>query len=250
MRQNLRLNLHGVIGILFVILMFGVAYYLSWNISWWYFVTAIVLYSGAIIFLTYVEQNIRGTASSTEEEAVLFRLILGCHLALLFLAAGLLLQFHSYAIPESLGGGALPAEFFRGCYFIAAVVGGLAIPFMVLRISQGENSINIHGVVGILLVILMFGIAFYYGWNISWWYFIAAIAIYTGAIVFLNFFEDFLVVGKAPELFRLRLGCHLAFIFLLVGFAFHFQNEGVNFGFFIASIAGGLVIPYLLFRGS
>jgi len=37
---------------------------------------------------------------------------------------------------------------------------------------------------------------------------------------------------------------------LLVGFGLHFKDGGVAFAFFIASIAGGLVIPYLLFIGS
>jgi len=181
---------------------------------------------------------------------MLFRFELGCHLALLFLAAGLLLQFHEYIIPSSAGGGHLPDDFFRGCFFIAGIAGGLAIPFLVLRISQSKNSINFHGVVGILLIVLMFGIAFLYGWNISWWYFITAIVLYSGALLFLNLHEDIAVQGIAPELFRFRLGCHLAFIFLVVGLAFHFQNESINFGFFLAGIAGGLVIPYLLLRGS
>ncbi len=109
---------------------------------------------------------------------------------------------------------------------------------------------NPHGIIGMALIILMFGIAFLYDWNINWWYFILAIALYSGAIIFMTLGEDFSEQGSgpAPVLFRPRLGCHLAFIFLAVGLGLHFQNGGINFGFFIAGIAGGLVIPYLLFR--
>ena len=95
----------------------------------------------------------------------------------------------------------------------------------------------------------MFGIAFFYGWNINWWYFIGAIALYAGASTVLNLSTDLQPENGPPEtFFRARLGWHLAFLFLLAGFGLHFEDEGVNVGFFIASIAGGLVIPYLLFR--
>jgi len=234
MQQNLKLNLHGVVGILFVLLMFGIAFVLHWNIDWWYFVIALVLYSGAIILLTRAEE-----AETTQTTlSLIFRYLLGCHLALLFLAVGLLLHFQSYIIPSIAGGGQLP---FRAVFFLASVAGGLAIPFLLLKISQNKNTIDPHGVVGALLIILMFGIAFFYGWNINWWYFIGAIALYAGAIIFLKFLTDFPPeYGPPKTFFRARLGWRLAFIFLLVGFGLHFKDGGVNLGFFIASIAGGL----------
>ncbi len=52
MQQNLKLNPHGVVGILLVVLVFGVAYFLNWNINWIYFVVGVVLYAVAIIYLT------------------------------------------------------------------------------------------------------------------------------------------------------------------------------------------------------
>ncbi len=87
----------------------------------------------------------------------------------------------------------------------------------------------------------MFGIAVAYRWDIPWLYFIAAIVLYASANVAGNVFgEDDL---------RLRIGLHLAFIFLLVGFWLHSNNTTVYIGFFIGGIAGGLIIPYLIVRG-
>jgi hypothetical protein len=238
MQQNLKLNLHGVVGILFVLLMFGIAFVLHWNINWWYFVIALVLYSGAIILLTRAEE--KGATTETGQ-LLIFRCLLGCHFALLFLAVGLLIHFPNYTLFGYHGSD----NDIKPSYFVASVVGGLAIPFLLLRISQNKIALNTHGVIGMLLIILMFGIAFFYSWNITWWYFIGAIALYTGTSVVLNLRSE---VEPPGTFFRARLGWHLAFIFLLVGFGFHFQDGGINLGFFIASIAGGLVIPYLLFR--
>ncbi len=55
-----RLNLHGLIGIALIILMFGIAYTWNWSINWVYFVAAIMLYSVAIIFLTTRQANLEG----------------------------------------------------------------------------------------------------------------------------------------------------------------------------------------------
>jgi len=282
MQQNLKLNLHGLVAILLILLMFGTAFALKWNINWWYFVIAAVFYSTAVLFLT------------SREWDVTFRLLLGCHFALMFLILGLFIHFPDRAltnlraaftllsiliavavailllvlVPLVLsivsdgvdsqvatlitglvefaifcGVGILAALDVRSGYFIACVSGGLALPFLLLK---GKSSINLHGIIGMILIILIFGIAFFYDWTISWWYFILAIALYSGAIIFLTLGED--SQEPASELFKLRLSCHLAFVFLMVGLALHFQNEAINVGFFVVSVTGGLVIPHLLFR--
>src|SRR6266487_5866173 len=115
MPQDLKLNPHGVVGLLFIIVMFGVAFALSWNINWWYFVITLVLYSVAVLFLTGWEEAIRKTTQTTgygssayqpsskrDEKGLIlaqcyiFRWLLGCHLALMFLAVGLLIRFPDY----------------------------------------------------------------------------------------------------------------------------------------------------------
>lgn len=266
MQQNLKLNPHGVVGFLFITIMFGIAFALKWNINWWYFVIALVLYSVAVLFLTGREEATRQTtqttgyglsshppSSKTDEKKLIldqcyiFRWLLGCHFALMFLGVGLLIHFPNSSFMDLSPFGSLDA---RSSYFIASVIGGLALPFLLLRVVEGKNRVNLHGIIGIALITLMFGIALLYDWNIYWGYFILAIALYSGAIIFLNLVEDIPGEGPPPKLFRPRLGCHLAFVLLVVGLGLHFQNMGINFGFFVAGVAGGLVIPYLLFRES
>jgi hypothetical protein len=59
-------------------------------------------------------------------------------------------------------------------------------------------------------------------------------------------------VGRIREdlwFFQWLLGCHLAFLFLAGGLWLNFPNFFVQMGIFLASVAVGLVIPFLLFRG-
>lgn len=254
MQQNLKLSLHGMVGTLFVVLLFGVAFLLGWNIRWGYLVTALVLYSGTVIALTKAEEKATQQGSVTTR-LVIFRFLLGCHIALLLLILGLLIHFQDYHYSQqTIFGGTqeetAPSDVFAFIYFLASTLGGLAIPFLLLRISQNQNTLNPDGILGTLLIFLMLVIAYLYAWNISWWYFSLALIMYSAAIISLNLLTDFPPQNLSPPTFRSRLGSHLAFLLLVVGFLLHFQDEGVNVGFFIASIAGGLVIPYLLFRGS
>jgi hypothetical protein len=132
---------------------------------------------------------------------------------------------------------------------VARIVGGLAIPFMRLRIwSLNKIRINPHGLVALLLILLMLGIAFFYNWSLDWLSWLdlrGAIALYGAACLPYVVFKDLPGRGR-----RSSLGKHLAFFFLRVGFGLHFKNGIAIIGFFIASIAAGLVIPYLLLRDS
>ena len=234
MLQGLKINPHGAVGVVFIVLMFGIAFLLNWNVNWWYFSIAVVLYSAAVISMTNARADDRW--------------LLGCHLTLLFWAVGLLLHFQDYSFQTSSGSETIPALLLGFFYFIASIFGGLTLPFLVLR-AQGI----LHGLVALLLIIIMFGIAFLYNWNLGayWLYFITAITLYVIACLSLN--PDHLDYASRygespPSVVREQLGCHLAFIFLLVGFALHFKDVGAIIGFFIASIAIGLAIPYMLFR--
>ncbi len=262
-RGYLKNNWNGQVGLPFLILLIGFAFFRNWNISWWYFITTIVLYFGAIIFLSKWQEKysrvISGLSVSTyhlewmKPAWLIFLYLLGCHVALLFLAIGLLLSFpnstHLFGIPIS-------GEIMRFLYFAVSIVGGLAIPFVLLRILEDRKGdhkivINLSGLVALILIALMFGIAFFYRWSFDWiyWlYFVAAVGLYVGACIRLN--PGPYTDRTRLEFVRNQFGWHLAFVFLIVGFALHFNNGISIVGFFIASIAVGLVIPYLLFRDS
>src|SRR5256885_820072 len=123
MQQNPRLNPHGVAGILFIVLMFGIAFFLNWNINWWYFVPAVVLYSWAVISLTRAEEQISEEEIPEERlsaEWLISRCLLACHLTLLFLAGGLLLHFQDYTYRPFFGDSAvISVGFLSVGYFIS-----------------------------------------------------------------------------------------------------------------------------------
>lgn len=111
------LNPHGVFGFVAVLIMVGVAFILRWQINWWYFVLAILLYSIAIITGTLSQED----THDQDESFQLFRVLLGSHIAFIFLAGGLLLN---------------PSNFFvQVGIFLAAVAAGMAMPFLLLRKS-------------------------------------------------------------------------------------------------------------------
>src|SRR2546428_13278873 len=56
LRGRLRLNPHGIVAGLFIILMFGIAFFLDWNIGWGCFSVSVVLYSVPVISLTFIER--------------------------------------------------------------------------------------------------------------------------------------------------------------------------------------------------
>jgi hypothetical protein len=81
-------------------------------------------------------------------------------------------------------------------YFIASALGGLAIPFLLFK----SPSI-LHGPLALLLIILMFEVAFLYSWNfneIYLAYFGLAIILYTYACLSLN--RDRWSGGNPPSL--------------------------------------------------
>lgn len=250
MHPSLRLNTHGIVGILGIILMFGIAYALNWNISWWYFIPALVLYSLAILGLTRVK-----------DQSETFRWLLGCHLSLILLAIGLLINFN-YLIQmfiHFLSGSnetdiAMIVPFFRLPYFVQAIAFGFMTAFLLFHKDSYDLKLSSHGIFALIFVVLMFAIAFFQRWAINLFYFLAAIDLYMGRIVYLNAIQEssnrYTARGsiiKSDPLKRL-LGCHFAFILLLIGFVLHFSSLEISYGFFIGSIAAGLVMPYLLFR--
>lgn len=241
-QYGLKLRGHGMFGVLMIIGMFILAYVLQWNIRWWYFIAAIVLYAVAILVLTAIEESPHGVRGIT------FRWFLGFHLALMFLAVGLLLRFQDFPSPSPPYRPNAPATLaYILLFFIASVLGGLAIPFMVIKWNN-KHTVSLSGLLALLLIILMFLIAAAYSWYIPWLYFFASIGLYG----FVNVVLNIEVTGSSglpvDRDDRFYMGEHLAFIFLLVGLLLHSNNDAFYIGFFIGGIAGGLIVPYLLFR--
>jgi hypothetical protein len=130
---KLKINPHGVFGMISILIMLAVAFAKKWDISWLYLVVAITSYSIAVIGLTI---HLDRLGEKTEElrrqqyqnrklkqiidEAFLgFRVLIGSHIAFALLILGLGLGFNS--VYSATG------------FFLVSVVGGLAIPFFLLR---------------------------------------------------------------------------------------------------------------------
>ncbi len=135
-------------------------------------------------------------------------------------------------------------------------------------------SLNRHGLLGIAAIALMVGIAFARGWQIPWLYFGAAVLFYAGAVIALSVWQDEernrqanllselhnpmfrdhhtinmeLSESRAAAFtfFRVLLGCHLAFSFQALGLLIDTESVVVRLGYFLASLAIGLVVPFLL----
>src|SRR5438105_1356183 len=92
---KLRVNIHGVIALGAIAAMVAVAFYLRWNIIWWYFVLAILIYSIAVISLTEAMEESGNLSRYRNYPGAFqsFRWLLSCHFALLLLAGGLWLNF-------------------------------------------------------------------------------------------------------------------------------------------------------------
>jgi hypothetical protein len=99
---------------------------------------------------------------------VAFRFLLGCHLAFLFLAGGLWLNFPNFFVQVGI--------------FLVSVAAGLVIPFLLLREVKRKAKtpqeayeaglmFNGYGLLGLVPLALIVGVAFYLGWNIIWWHF-------------------------------------------------------------------------------
>lgn len=256
MQQRLKFNPHGVVGVVFLVLMFGIAFFLNWNVNWWYFSIAVVLYSVAIISLTLAEERTRARGYVSREfvgfVGSIHKWLLGCHLALLFLAVGLF-------FPQPW------------LFFIPSIYGGLAIPFLLLktrteevigqttqtagygtptspycgygtptnpytdvaqRYTVSRTSIHLHGLIALLLIILMIGAGFLYylGKNFGKIYagvylgcVSLAIMAYIVANILLNQSSP---QGLKPQELKLQLGCHVAFILLIVGFVLPLKDVG------------------------
>ena len=127
-----------------------------------------------------------------------------------------------------------------------------------------------------MAIVLMVAVAFAKQWHIPWLYFGAAVLFYCGAVIALSVWQEeekgkqatlaaelhgprtrepMIIVEEINEskvvmftLYRALLGCHLAFAFQALGLLIDLSDAIVaRLGYFLASLAIGLAIPFLLF---
>lgn len=113
---RMRINAHGIIGIVAIGAMAAICHSLQWKISWLYVGTAVSLYALAVIGLTFWLEY---ENSSPLERIYALRFLIGSHLAFAALAFGVLLD--------------LPGFWANTAFFVAAVAVGITIPFLLIR---------------------------------------------------------------------------------------------------------------------
>src|SRR5947209_12327078 len=225
----MRLNIHGLVGTLLLILMFVIAYLQQWNIDWLNFIFAVVYYAGGVIFLSRF-----GLSSRMENFFLPF--LYGLHLAMVLVVIGFALRLSDGPI---------------GLFYLFLCAGvGADVPFMMLRVNNAETiSFNPLGSIGILALVIIFANAFYHQWNINWFYLLATIGLSCYA-----FYQTAYPSRSQDVDLSWRLGWYLAFLFLAIGVWFPFQSVSTTqsllgiTGYFLGAVAAGLALPFLLIR--
>jgi hypothetical protein len=246
MQQRLTFSLHGVVAFLLIVLMLASEYVRQLNTTWGPVGFFIFLYAFSVLFISVSRNSIqeastqpygqrRAMTGGSMYEFNLFRGLLGCHIACLFVLISLWLIFREDDLVASFFGEALA---------------GLLIPFLLFQRGNAGNyiDVNLHGLVSLVLICCMFLAAFFLAWNIVWWYFVVAVMGYALVVALTTYLQDATNIRSDLTLLRFLLGCHLAFVFLLVGVVLHFKDNGIYGIYLLASVAGGIAIPFLLLR--
>ena len=110
--------------------------------------------------------------------------------------------------------------------------------------KQSSFKFNGHGVVGVVAIGVMLGVAFLQNWNIDWLYFVIAVVAYSATI--LNF-TSVEYLRRSVDI-RWMYGAHIAFLLLAGGLWINIRGFFIQVGIFIAAVAVGLAIPFLLVR--
>ncbi|GAA2978819.1 hypothetical protein [Actinokineospora diospyrosa] len=120
---------------------------------------------------------------------------------------------------------------------------------------SAKIAINTHGLLGVVLILVAVGIAISKHWDVPWLYFLVGIVGYAGAVLFLTFqiSQSERPVRVHPPgyrftLLRCQYGAHLTFLFLIGGLLLPFDGFWLGVAIFIASLAAGMAIPFLLVR--
>lgn len=227
----MKLNTHGVLGILSIFGMIGIAFLKNWSINWIYFGVAITAYSFVVLLMTL---------SGRDEYYYPTLFLVGCHTALILLAAGMLLN------------GSAPTF----GVFVVCVAVGLAVPRLFLWKQAGRLGINLHGLLGIIALVVIGSLELLT--RKTPWYFGTAVILYSAPFI-LSVLNDISQSGKNQDepldswQIRLTWGWHLSLIFLTGGMFLDIERSSLPIWLtyltiFTTSIAAGLAIPFLLLR--
>ena len=107
----MKINIHGIIGIFAIAGMMWICMQKDWQVPWLYVVTSCLLYSGVVIFTSYVIYNNKATTP--------IQLLWGSHLSFLLLAGGLLINAQDFSTLLGI--------------FVSAIALGTSIPFMLVH---------------------------------------------------------------------------------------------------------------------
>lgn len=107
----MRINVHGIIGILAICGMMYICTLMSWQIPWLYVTVSCLVYSIVVITMSY--------EISRSSEIMPRQILWGSHISFVLLAGGLLIRAQEGWILLSI--------------FISAIALGIAIPFLVVH---------------------------------------------------------------------------------------------------------------------
>ena len=135
------------------------------------------------------------------------------------------------------------------------------------RPPRGLFRVNGHGVLGACCIATAAAIVVARNWNVTWIYFTVAAVAYAGALMIssreLRNIEQRQPYSDHAEHIELhhrelripyfqamrRLYCaHLSFVFLTAGLLISYSDYWLSVAIFIAAVACGCALPFLLFR--
>jgi hypothetical protein len=242
----MKLNFHGLSGVVIIVAMLAVAYSKNRGVPWGYCVAAIDIYVIAIVILTrryerrvaesrnphlMIYQRLRAQRFANNQRIWMF----GWHCAMALLTAGL------WLVLQKLDRNVL-------VIFLTSIFGGLVIP----RLLSEQNHLHWLGIVSLSAMV---GVATLKNWDIPWVYFAITVLLYSISVLGL-----LAIVAAENELgftgSRLVSGLHFALLFWAGGLLIHIDNIALQkrvgppiiyTGIIFLGLAAGLAVPFLLF---
>jgi hypothetical protein len=107
----MRINVHGIIGIVAIGAMMYICAQMAWQIPWFYVVISCIAYSAVVIVMSYATFN--------SSETTFRQILWGSHISFMLLAGGLLIKSQDGWILFGI--------------FLSAIALGMAVPFMIVH---------------------------------------------------------------------------------------------------------------------
>lgn len=236
----MRVNPHGILGVVAILTTLGVAVLRQDALVWTIAGLAIVLYTLLVLILTY---------SGRDNGFYGFLIILGAHLSIFLLAFSLLLSNTSDLL------------FTFAISFLCGVV-GFTFPRLLFKREENFTQVNKHGVFGIFGLTAAAAVALTVS-QAPGFYSASVIIVYcTPWLVYLenrarDAFSTYAPTNSVDPKFsfdviRLVWSWHLALVFLVLGMLIRVPQSSYSGAIyliiFVSCISAGVVLPFLLFR--